>query len=177
MEIQPWMLAAYMIGGICFFIFISTKIMPYFTKRAIMKGLRSQEGKDIMKEVVLQGIQALNDEIEVPGPPDESGKPTKIKTTIGDIVMAQVGSAVVQHFKMTFLGEKGNLSREVKALAVDGMIAGLPENMQGMGAMLAPLLRKYPVLGAFIGMAQMYQAQKSNAQQPGRMPGGSVPTY
>lgn len=176
MEIQPWMLAAYMIGGICFFIFISTKIMPYFTKRAIMKGLRSQEGKDIMKEIVLQGLSAMNDEVEIPGAPDADGKPTKIKTTIGAIVMSQVGAAVVQHFKMTFLGEKGNLSKEMKGIAADAMIAGLPENMRGMGAMLEPLLRKYPILGAFIGMAQMYQAQKSNSQ-PGRMPGGSVPTY
>lgn len=160
MEIEPWMLALYMICGICFFIFLSVKITPRFAKKAILNGLKSEEGKVIMREVVLNAIEALDDEIEVPGAPDENGKPTVVKTTIGNLVMARVAQSIVNQIRYTFMGEKGNMGKELKAMSEQLAVEALPEQFRPMAAMMMPMLKKYPILSGLIGMAQAYQASK-----------------
>lgn len=154
-----------MLCGIAFFIFLSVKVTPRFAKRAILNGLKSDEGKTIMREVVLNAIAALDDTIEVPGEPDENGKPTVIKTTIGNLIMARVAQSLVNQLRFTFMGEKGNMGKELKAMSEHLAIEALPEQFRPMAAMLMPMLKKYPILSGLIGMAQAYQTNKQTQAQ------------
>jgi hypothetical protein len=156
MELEPWMLITYMLCGIGFFVFMLTVVSPKYAARRIMRELKGKTGKAVMHEIVLTGIRTLDDEIEVPGPPDEAGKPTVVKTTIGAVVMNAMGTAVVKHIRYTFMGEKGHMSKEMKGMAFDAALQGLPEAMRPMAALLAPMLKKYPLAGGLLAMAQSY---------------------
>lgn len=183
MEIEPWMLLAYLFVGISFFLLMFLWIAPRVTVRRIMAGLASPDGSLIMEAVVLRALEVMDKPVEIPGPADGEGKPTVIKTTLGNQIMGKIGSAVMFHFKQTLFGEKGLMSRDMNALQADGMTSMLPPNMAPYAGMIAPYLKRYPILGVMLTAFMQYQAGK---QAQGPQPGtgqngygnaGPIPAY
>lgn len=161
--VSNWAVAVYAVV-ICtfealFFIYVG----PRFTKRAIMKGLKGEEGKAIMREIVISALTCMNEEYEQ-DTVDAQGQPVKVKTTLGALVMAQVAQSVVQHLKMTFLGEKGLLSKELGAIQGDAMSSAIPPQFAPYMGMLAPYIKKYPIIGM---LATMFMGMKAGNPNSG----------
>lgn len=173
------MLALYMVCGVCFFIYLSVKITPRFAKKAILEGLKGEAGKEIMKAILVSALQSMDEEIDIPGEPDDAGNPTLKRTTIGAHVVGTIASSVVHHFKMTFLGEKGHISQELRGAATAMALENLPPQYRSLGALFEPLMRKYPAIGALVGIGTIMYAQNGlknsqSSQSPQSNPTGNM---
>lgn len=194
MDIDAWMIALYIFAGFTFYMVMFILISPWFTRRAIMNGLKSKYGQNLLQEVLRDTlpqikvwaavelkkpethayiaemaaallVDCIDSEIDVEQPD---------KTVIKVPLLNYFSSIVVENMKMRFLGEKGVLSKELKGAEAEILMSQVPEQYRAAAAMALPMLKKYPVLGAIFGMAQQSGMLSGAKAIQGNQPSGGA---